>query len=90
MGPTAQGVVEIQLAPVYEFQHLELPGDSDSSEAWDNVTARLTSLSRDGWGIMSQTPRRLILGKQVAVRRLSVDMTRVVLPFAQAMAATRQ
>ncbi len=88
MGPTAQGVVEIQLAPVYEFRHLELP--PDGSRDWDLLAARLTDLSREGWGIMSQTPGHLILGKQVAVRRLSVDMTRVVLPFAQAMAATRR
>lgn len=90
MGPQQGQVVDLQLQGVFEFRAVRLPGTGAPPEEWNALAGVLSAMSAEGYAVQLERPDYLIVGKQVAVRKLSVDVGRVILPFAAPASAVRQ
>lgn len=86
----AQGqIVDLQMVPVSEFQIRRLPGETATDTELAELAEWLTAQSAAGYQIVHQGPGFLLLGKQVGLIKLSVDVGRVVLPFTTPAAGAR-
>lgn len=90
MGPTQGQVVDLQLQGVFEFKAIKMPAPDAPLSVWETLAATMSAMSAEGYAVQIQRDDYLIMGRQVAVRKLSVDVGRVILPFAAPASAVRQ
>ena len=75
-------IAEVQMHGEMHYVTVALPGDKHPGRTPEQLAEDMTRLSREGYSIQFSSEHYLLLGRVVRYQKLSIDMSRVLLPVA--------